>query len=89
MTMSSPMTSGGAVSPNKMAPAGGLVEKLSTLLPKQPFLNAAQAKGMDLSGTFSRKQGVIYMHLQFSNKAMAPMSDFAIQFNKNSYVDNQ
>ena len=34
-------------------------------------------------GTFSRRQGQIYMDLQFSNRAMQAMGDFAVQFNKN------
>lgn len=36
-------------------------------------------------GTFSRRQGQIYMDMTFSNKAMQAMGDFAIQFNKNRY----
>ena len=36
-------------------------------------------------GTFSRRQGNIYMDLTFANRAMQPMAGFAIQFNKNSF----
>ena len=34
-------------------------------------------------GTFSRRQGQIYMDMTVSNKAMQAMGPFAIQFNKN------
>ena len=37
------------------------------------------------SGTFSRRQGQIYMDMTISNKAMQAMGQFAIQFNKNRY----
>ena len=36
-----------------------------------------------LLGTFSRRQGQIYMDLTFNNRAMQAMGSFAIQFNKN------
>ena len=36
-------------------------------------------------GTFSRRQGQIFMDLTFFNRAMQPMGGFAIQFNKNSF----
>ena len=42
-------------------------------------------KGLEVSGTFSRKNAVIYMDMTFSNKAMQPLSGFGIQFNKNSF----
>merc|ERR1719225_1859059 len=53
--------------------------------PKQEWLSAAKGKGLEVSGTFSRKNGVIYMDMTFSNKAMQPLSGFGIQFNKNSF----
>ena len=42
-------------------------------------------KGLEVSGTFSRKNSVVYMDMTFSNKAMQPLSNFGIQFNKNSF----
>ena len=36
-----------------------------------------------LLGTFSRRQGQLYMDLTVCNKAMQAMGQFAIQFNKN------
>lgn len=53
--------------------------------PKQEWLSAAKGKGLEVSGTFSRKNSVVYMDMTFSNKAMQPLSNFGIQFNKNSF----
>jgi len=48
-------------------------------------LPADKGKGLDVSGTFARRNGQLYMDLVFTNKAMQPMMGFAIQFNKNSF----
>ncbi|CAG7787009.1 unnamed protein product [Allacma fusca] len=53
--------------------------------PKTLWLPAVKGKGLEISGTFSRRNGQIYMDMTFTNKAMQPMSGFAIQFNKNSF----
>ncbi|XP_076363601.1 adaptor protein complex 1/2, beta subunit [Tachypleus tridentatus] len=53
--------------------------------PKQVWLPAARGKGLEISGTFTRRNGQIYMEMTFSNKAMQAMTSFAIQFNKNSF----
>uniref|UniRef100_A0AAY4CA96 AP complex subunit beta n=1 Tax=Denticeps clupeoides TaxID=299321 RepID=A0AAY4CA96_9TELE len=53
--------------------------------PKAVWLPAAKAKGLEISGTFSRRQGHMYMDMSFTNKALQHMTDFAIQFNKNSF----
>ncbi|XP_060739612.1 AP-1 complex subunit beta-1 isoform X2 [Tachysurus vachellii] len=53
--------------------------------PKAVWLPAMKAKGLEISGTFARRGGVIHMDLSLTNKAMSVMSDFAIQFNKNSF----
>lgn len=53
--------------------------------PKQVFLPAAKGKGLEISGTFSRRSGQMFMDLTFTNRAMQPMGGFAIQFNKNSF----
>ena len=53
--------------------------------PKQVWLPAMRGKGLELSGTFTRKAGSIVMEMTFSNKAMSAMTGFAIQFNKNSF----
>uniref|UniRef100_H2ZFP3 AP complex subunit beta n=1 Tax=Ciona savignyi TaxID=51511 RepID=H2ZFP3_CIOSA len=51
--------------------------------PKQVWLAATAAKGLELKGTFQRRQKEIFMDLTFTNRAMQPMTGFAIQFNKN------
>jgi AP-1 complex subunit beta-1 len=55
------------------------------IAPKTLWLPAVKGKGLEISGTFSRRNGQIYMDMTFTNKAMQPMSGFAIQFNKNSF----
>lgn len=42
-----------------------------------------KAKGLEISGTFTRQVGAISMDLQLTNKALQVMTDFAIQFNRN------
>ncbi|KJE92686.1 adaptor-like protein complex 1 beta 1 subunit [Capsaspora owczarzaki ATCC 30864] len=53
--------------------------------PKATMLAAAQGKGLEVSGTFARRGGEIFLDMTLSNRAMQPMSNFAIQFNKNSF----
>ncbi|KAM6931066.1 AP-1 complex subunit beta-1 isoform 4-T4 [Xenentodon cancila] len=53
--------------------------------PKAVWLAAMKAKGLEISGTFARRAGVIQMEMTLTNKAMTVMTDFAIQFNKNSF----
>uniref|UniRef100_A0A1B6MKW5 Beta-adaptin appendage C-terminal subdomain domain-containing protein n=2 Tax=Graphocephala atropunctata TaxID=36148 RepID=A0A1B6MKW5_9HEMI len=55
------------------------------IAPKVNWLPADKGKGMDIWGTFSRKNGQISMDFTFTNKAMQPMMGFAIQLNKNSF----
>ena len=54
-----------------------------TVFELQVWLPASKGKGLEVTGTFNRKQGNIIMELTFANKAMQPMTGFAIQFNKN------
>lgn len=60
---------------------------VSPVIPYTPpvttFLNAQQAKGLDLCGRFVRRAGRVFMDLTLVNKALEPIADFAIQFNKN------
>lgn len=49
----------------------------------QIWLPAMKAKGLEISGTFARRAGVIQMEMTLTNKAMSIMTDFAIQFNRN------
>uniref|UniRef100_A0A8C6UF97 AP complex subunit beta n=1 Tax=Neogobius melanostomus TaxID=47308 RepID=A0A8C6UF97_9GOBI len=53
--------------------------------PKSVWLPAVKAKGLEISGTFTRRQGQMYMDMTFTNKALQHMTDFAVQFNKNSF----
>ena len=77
--------------------AAALVNQLSTLsigadlsthvacvAPKQLYLNASAAKGLEIQGTFARRRGNAYLDLTVANKALQPMTDFAVQFNKNT-----
>uniref|UniRef100_A0A493TI73 Adaptor related protein complex 1 subunit beta 1 n=1 Tax=Anas platyrhynchos platyrhynchos TaxID=8840 RepID=A0A493TI73_ANAPP len=57
----------------------------SYVAPKSVWLPAMKAKGLEISGTFSRQVGSISMDLVLTNKALQVMSDFAIQFNRNSF----
>lgn len=54
-------------------------------IPKIVWLPAEKGKGLEIQGTFSRRNGDISMDMKFTNKAMQPMSGFAIQLNKNSF----
>ena len=47
------------------------------------WINAQTGKGMEISGTFRRAAGQIFADMTFTNRALMPMGDFAIQFNKN------
>lgn len=57
----------------------------SYVAPKAVWLPAMKAKGLEISGTFTRQVGSITMDLQLTNKALQVMTDFAIQFNRNSF----
>lgn len=54
-------------------------------LPKTVWLPAEKGKGLEVQGTFSRRNGQVSMDMLFTNKAMQAMSGFAIQLNKNSF----
>ncbi|XP_014834747.1 PREDICTED: AP-1 complex subunit beta-1-like, partial [Poecilia mexicana] len=53
--------------------------------PKTVWLPAMKGKGLEISGTFARRAAVIQMEMTLTNKAMSVMTDFAIQFNRNSF----
>jgi AP-1 complex subunit beta-1 len=65
----------------------GISSSSSTMvsIPKITWLPADKGKGLEIQGSFSRRGGKIYMDMTFTNKAMSPMSGFAIQLNKNSF----
>lgn len=83
--------------PSAPQTAAALVNQLSTLsigadlsthvacvAPKQLYLSASTAKGLEIQGTFARRRGNAYLDLTIANKALQPMTDFAVQFNKNT-----
>lgn len=51
--------------------------------PKVVYLASTQGKGMEITGTWTRRNNSIFFELTIANRAMAPMGDFAILFNKN------
>ncbi|XP_061673031.1 AP-1 complex subunit beta-1 isoform X2 [Syngnathoides biaculeatus] len=86
-----------AVPPSFTAPVSGGLDDLfdlgggvgmpmgSYVAPKTLWLPAMKAKGLEISGTFGRRAGVVQMEMTLTNKAMSVMTDFAIQFNRNSF----
>ncbi|KAJ2333007.1 hypothetical protein GGI00_002532, partial [Coemansia sp. RSA 2681] len=52
---------------------------------QQVLLDAAQTQGLEILGTFARRNGGIQMEMSFVNKSGMAIGDFAIQFNKNTY----
>ncbi|XP_039448887.1 AP-1 complex subunit beta-1 isoform X3 [Culex pipiens pallens] len=54
-------------------------------IPKITWLPADKGKGLEIQGTFSRRNGQVFMDMTFTNKAMQAMTNFAIQLNKNSF----
>ncbi|GMS89649.1 hypothetical protein PENTCL1PPCAC_11824 [Pristionchus entomophagus] len=66
-----------------MGGVGGGAQGYQT--PKALWLDAAKNKGLQLEGAVVRKNGAIFMEMAITNKAMQPLSDFAIQFNRNSF----
>ncbi|CAF0970996.1 unnamed protein product [Brachionus calyciflorus] len=53
--------------------------------PKTNWLSAQKGKGLEINGTFARRNGVINMDMDFVNRALQPIMGFAIQLNKNSF----
>ncbi|XP_071946445.1 AP-1 complex subunit beta-1-like isoform X2 [Antedon mediterranea] len=90
---------GGPVAPTAPVQAGGGGESLGDIFslagpglmagtvtsPKTVWLSAAKGKGLEISGSFSRRGGQVFMDMTFNNKAMQQMAGFAIQLNKNSF----
>jgi len=54
--------------------------------PQEILLPADRGKGMQLAGAFVRRNGHTFLDLTFTNMTAAPLSQFAIQFNKNSFA---
>ncbi|KAJ3059374.1 AP-1 complex subunit beta-1, partial [Podochytrium sp. JEL0797] len=59
---------------------------LGYVAPHAVFLDAVAGKGLEITGTFSRRAGRVYMELGVTNKgSLQPLSDFAILFNRNTF----
>jgi len=52
---------------------------------KQVWLSAQKGKGLEITGSWSRRNNVIHMEMTLCNKALSAMSNFAVQLNKNSF----
>ncbi|CAF1443938.1 unnamed protein product [Rotaria sp. Silwood1] len=55
------------------------------VLPKEVWLSAQKGKGLEILGTFARRNNQIVMEMDFTNKALQTMNDFALQLNHNSF----
>lgn len=52
---------------------------------KSVLLPADQGRGMQIAGAFTRAQGRLVLDLTFTNLTQAPMGNFVIQFDKNTF----
>ncbi|KAJ3174438.1 hypothetical protein HK101_010968, partial [Irineochytrium annulatum] len=52
--------------------------------PRTQLLSAGTSKGLDLYGSFAKRNGKVFFDLSFSNQSQDTLSDFAIQFNVNT-----
>lgn len=53
--------------------------------PKETWLPSGKGKGLEIAGTFARRGGQVFIDFTFANRSLQALSDFAIQFNKNSF----
>lgn len=60
-------------------------QSTNVTIPKTVWLPAEKGKGLEIQGTFSRRNAQVSMDMLFTNKAMQAMTGFAIQLNKNSF----
>ncbi|KAJ2848430.1 hypothetical protein IWW36_003304 [Coemansia brasiliensis] len=52
---------------------------------RQKLLDAQQTQGLEIVGAFARRSGQLQLEMSFTNRSQMALSDFAIQFNKNTY----
>lgn len=57
----------------------------SYVTPKTMLLSASKGKGLEITGTMCRRNGTISLEMTLTNRAMQPMTGFALQLNKNSF----
>ncbi|KAJ1951172.1 hypothetical protein FBU59_000317, partial [Linderina macrospora] len=72
-------------STNLGTPTGTLAPNAPYVPSRTVLLDAQQAQGLEILGTFARRGGQIQMEMVFANKSNVPVGDFAIQFNKNTF----
>lgn len=90
--LSIPITSNQVIDPfGKSTFNGSNEEKVSTVLPKVIWLNAAQGNGFEIKGTCNpiviqvlRKSKRVFMDLTLTNRSLQNMMDFALMINKNA-----
>ncbi|MFH4974034.1 hypothetical protein AB6A40_000743 [Gnathostoma spinigerum] len=85
LSPSNPFSSIDDIFGKSLSPGIGIGAPSGYVPPKTVWLDASRGKGTQIEGTFSRHDGHIYMDMVFTNKAMQALSNFAIQFNKNSF----
>jgi hypothetical protein len=61
------------------------LEPMASLTKQEIFLTAENAQGLDLRGNFTNRNEQLFLDLTFKNQSASEMSQFAIQFNVNSY----
>ncbi len=49
------------------------------------WLPSGKGKGMEITGTFARRGGNVFIDMTIANRSLQAMGDFAVQFNKNSF----
>lgn len=81
--IASPVRSSAVAPHNNLLDFFGDEGSSSTAPLPQIFLQASQCAGLALSGFFSASP--LLLNVTFSNQSDSPMSDFAIQFNGNSF----
>ncbi|KAI8912920.1 adaptin N terminal region-domain-containing protein [Powellomyces hirtus] len=57
----------------------------SAAVERAEWLTPANAQGLELQGVFTKRHGQLGVDMRFVNRSAAPMTEFAIQFNVNSY----
>lgn len=82
-----PTTDIGAAGSGLLGDIFGLAapQPVNVVIPKVTWLPAEKGKGLEIQGTFSRRNAQVSMDMTFTNKAMQAMSGFAVQLNKNSF----
>eukprot|EP00842_Homolaphlyctis_polyrhiza_P003867 jgi/Hompol1/4481/HPOL_003648-RA len=53
--------------------------------PKTLFMAASTGRGLEINGTFVRNRSILSCDMTLTNRALQPLTEFAILFNKNSF----